>query len=260
LSNAENLLDSEFQTAFALIKDKDPDDLPKLDGTAPWTAVAEEQLKDWTSSLKKETTPQGKARIIEYFASFGAKANGTEAWCGAFVGYCLEKCEPSFATTVPKDAGWAPNWVNWGNVSVPPGQPEIPKGAIVTISPGGDTKNISHVGFCDSSDSKQVKLLGGNQTDTVNISPFPRSRIAAIRWFSQAESDAGRTADLGRPGKSCLKKSRGARRSALRLRHGSFKSPMRWDVIRAISWPQWRSKPERLFRRKRSTLIVAPQA
>src|SRR5271165_6485024 len=29
LSNAENLLNSEFQTAFALIKEKDPDDLPK---------------------------------------------------------------------------------------------------------------------------------------------------------------------------------------------------------------------------------------
>ena len=193
LSNSESLLNSEFQTAYALIEAKDPEDLPKFDGTTPpWMTVARAQFEEWKQSLKSETTPLGRARVVEYFKGIKNDANGTEPWCAAFIAYCLKKCDPPIPATVPKSAGWAPNWLNWGNVSVPPGQLKIPEGAIVTISPGGDTKNISHVGFCDSSDSNQVKLLGGNQSDTLKIDPFARSRIAAIRWLTLDDANGGR--------------------------------------------------------------------
>ena len=201
LSTTENLLDSELQTAFALFEKNDPDDLPKLDGAAPWMDVAKAQLEDWTQSLgDNESTPGGVGRIKEYFKAIGNdKATGRDPWCAAFVGYCLTEGNPSFAMTVPKEAAWAPNWANWGNMSVPPGQQEIPKGAIVTLSPDKETNKIGHVGFCNSSNSTQVEILGGNQHNTVNFTSFPRSRIVAIRWLSQEGSDTA-SADVTAPG------------------------------------------------------------
>jgi uncharacterized protein (TIGR02594 family) len=197
LSTTENLLDSELQTAFALIEKNDPDDLPKLDGAAPWMDVAKAQLEDWTQSLgDNEKTPGGVQRIKDYFKAIGnPNATGTEPWCGAFVGYCLTECKPSVA--IPKDAAWAPNWVKWGNMSVSPGQEVIPKGAIVTLSPDKETNKIGHVGFCNSSNSTQVEILGGNQHNTVNFTSFPRSRIVGIRWLNQEGSNAGRNAGQG---------------------------------------------------------------
>ena len=57
--------------------------------------------------------------------------------------------------------------------------PSIPEGAVVVLSP-------NHVGFFSGLEGDRVFLLGGNQSDRVDRTPFPRSQVVAVRWLNLA--------------------------------------------------------------------------
>ena len=80
------------------------------------------------------------------------------------------------AASVPKGAAAAANWKTWGT-ALPWPSPDIPEGAVVVLSP-------NHVGFFVGLDGDRVILLGGNQSDRVDRTPFPRSQVVAVRWLN----------------------------------------------------------------------------
>ncbi len=48
--------------------------------------------------------------------------------------------------------------------------------------PGPDViKAPGHVGFFAGVEEKSVLVLGGNQSDEVNVSPFPVARVLGVR-------------------------------------------------------------------------------
>lgn len=90
-------------------------------------------------------------------------------WCAAFVGSCLERV--GIESTRYESAR---SYLNWGQPL-----PEAIYGCIVIFNRDGG----GHVGFVIGKDKQgRLMVLGGNQNDAVNISPFTVMRVAGYRW------------------------------------------------------------------------------
>ncbi|HAV4196710.1 TPA: TIGR02594 family protein [Acinetobacter baumannii] len=94
------------------------------------------------------------------------------AWCGAFAGYCIAK--GSDPKKIPKDFYRAKSWAEAGTSLSKPAY-----GCVVVFSRSGG----GHVGFVVGKDQRgNIMVLGGNQSDAVNIKPFSTDRVIAYRW------------------------------------------------------------------------------
>ncbi|MDE1478327.1 TIGR02594 family protein [Xenorhabdus bovienii] len=92
-------------------------------------------------------------------------------WCAAYVGAMFEHvgiCSSRFES--------AKSYLEWG---IPLKEPHYGCVAVFTRVGGG------HVGFVVGvAENSDLMVLGGNQSDEVNIRAFPRSRVSGYRWPS----------------------------------------------------------------------------
>lgn len=90
------------------------------------------------------------------------------AWCGLFVAKVILKAgfEPV------KNPLWAANWSKFGTA-----QKTAMLGDILVFKREGG----GHVGFYVAEDATCFHVLGGNQSDSVNITRIQKSRCVAIR-------------------------------------------------------------------------------
>jgi uncharacterized protein (TIGR02594 family) len=138
-------------------------------GAAPWMNHAEGE-----KGQREVAGSRANPRIMEYHKSSGYwgrdDSGGTNAWCGSFVNWAIEKA----GLQGPKDAFRAREWANWGNgVSLANAR----YGDVVVIRNGDNY----HVGFYAGREGNTIKLLGGNQSDSVNVSNFSASSVYAVR-------------------------------------------------------------------------------
>lgn len=102
----------------------------------------------------------------------GIKYDGDHVpWCGLFAAYCM--IENGFIP--PSIAVRASAWSTWG---VELKKPAF--GAVLTFTRNGG----GHVGFYVSEDEDTYHVLGGNQSDMVNVMKIAKNRLTAIRWPS----------------------------------------------------------------------------
>lgn len=94
-------------------------------------------------------------------------------WCALFVSNCLKENNLAITKTVLT----ALDYSKWGQ---PLSKPSL--GAIMTFKRQGG----GHVGFYISEDKTHYHILGGNQSDSVNITKIDKARLDAIRWPSEA--------------------------------------------------------------------------
>jgi len=95
------------------------------------------------------------------------------AWCAAFVGGILE--DSGIPSTL---SAAARSYTKWGH---PLSGPAV--GAVVTFWRGKPDGWSGHVGFVVGKDqSGNLMVLGGNQSDEVNIKPFATNRVLSYRW------------------------------------------------------------------------------
>jgi uncharacterized protein (TIGR02594 family) len=100
----------------------------------------------------------------------GIKYDGDHVpWCGLFAAFCMT----SNGFTPPNIAVRASEWSKWG---VALAKPSV--GAVLTFSREGG----GHVGFYVSEDPVYYHVLGGNQSDSVNVTKIDKARCTAIRW------------------------------------------------------------------------------
>lgn len=108
--------------------------------------------------------------ILDCFKFTNYKASHDEVpWCAAFVSRVLE--ESGYKSS---HSAWAFDFSNYGTKS------ELKAGAIVVFkwaTGGGHVSIIDHM-----VDEHTVACCGGNQSDMVKISQFPRASIIALRW------------------------------------------------------------------------------
>jgi len=113
-------------------------------------------------------------KVVAYFKDAGhpeVKDDAT-AWCAAFVGAMLHRAGDNGTGALN-----ARSYLKWGDgVNLTDAKP----GDIVVFKRGNSTWE-GHVAFFVSQDAKSIKVLGGNQSDAVNIKPYPKSALLGIR-------------------------------------------------------------------------------
>lgn len=119
--------------------------------------------------------PQHSPTIMGWIKKLGAKVLGIDvkddetAWCGTCQAYIMSQC----GITPPRIAVRASSWSTWGIPLTAPSP-----GAIMTfVRPGG-----GHVAQYVGEDDICYHVLGGNQSNSVNITRIARTRCNAIRW------------------------------------------------------------------------------
>lgn len=90
-------------------------------------------------------------------------------WCGLFMAHVMNEN----GITPPAIAVRASAWGSWGT-SLSQGTP----GAVLVFTRSGG----GHVGLYVSEDDTTYHVLGGNQSDTVNVTRIAKNRLTAIRW------------------------------------------------------------------------------
>ena len=118
-------------------------------------------------------------QMLDEMGKFGNEAKAwwrddETPWCGLFVGYVMGKA----GRYVVKEWYRAKEWAS----------PLLTKldapayGCIAVLDRAGG----GHVGFVVGKDARgNIMLVGGNQNDEVNISPFAPSRITGYHWPSR---------------------------------------------------------------------------
>ena len=93
------------------------------------------------------------------------------AWCGLFVCYCAYKAGLTINMTA-RESLWALNWNKFGTR-----QKVAMLGDVLTFSRNGG----GHVGIYVGEDDKCYHILGGNQSNMVNITRIEKTRLSQIR-------------------------------------------------------------------------------
>jgi uncharacterized protein (TIGR02594 family) len=110
-------------------------------------------------------------RILLYHNSTSLKASTDEVpWCSSFANYIVGK-----AGLEGTNSAMARSWEKWGKEISKP----IP-GCIVVFSRGSD-KRFGHVAIFLYETKKNIYVIGGNQSDSVNIASYPKSKLVTYR-------------------------------------------------------------------------------
>jgi uncharacterized protein (TIGR02594 family) len=109
--------------------------------------------------------PRNNPRIVMYHqTTVGGAAPDETPWCSSFVNYCVEQ-----AGLHGTDSKVALSWQNWSDVATAP-QP----GDVVVFRRSGPSGSGGHVGFWISQSDAKIRVLGGNQENTISIADFPK--------------------------------------------------------------------------------------
>ena len=124
-----------------------------------------------------------RAILQEFLANGGENLDpATTAWCAAFVNAVLAKSGGQGTGKLN-----ARSFMDWGQEV---DQPQ--RGDVAVFSRGDADGWQGHVGFFDSyGDDGQIRVLGGNQGDSVNISGYDPSTLLGFRRANPMTQYAG---------------------------------------------------------------------
>ncbi len=136
-------------------------------GDPKWIDAAREQM-----GQKEIAGAKHNSRIVEWFKVAKASwfKDDETPWCGAFAAYCMIAA----GQQIPEkgEAVRAKAWATWGKDT----PPRVGAVAVFGREGGG------HVGFVVGENATSLYILGGNQSNAVNIMPIAKSRLIAMRW------------------------------------------------------------------------------
>ena len=100
-------------------------------------------------------------------------------WCGLFVAHCITATLPD--EPIPSNPLSARAWSDFGRDVRPC------LGAVLVFKRSGG----GHVGFYVGEDADAYHVLGGNQSNSVNVTRVAKSRLLATRWPSSGPEPRG---------------------------------------------------------------------
>lgn len=133
----------------------------------PW--MAEMHRKMGLHEVRDNGTLSDWLRIGKYL---GNPAN--LPWCGDAIESCMAKTLPK--EPLPSNPFFAQAWKDFGIDATAP--------VVGSIGVIRWTTSSGHVGIVAGVDGDRINLLGGNQSNAINISSFPRNKFIAFRWPS----------------------------------------------------------------------------
>lgn len=139
------------------------------DAAAPWIVEARKHI-----GVTEVPGPRHNPLVLAIWKALGQPFTDDETpWCGGFTGYVLNQVGIKGSNS----PAWAKSWATWGKPC------DRALGAVAVFGRAGGG---GHVGFLVgvSADGKRLYILGGNQSNQVNISPIDASRLIALRWPS----------------------------------------------------------------------------
>jgi uncharacterized protein (TIGR02594 family) len=149
----------------------------------PWMVIA---LAEEALNVREIYGPEHNQRILMYHDETSLDASTDEIyWCASFANYCIRQCGMGLKGTF---SARARSFLRLGtSMSIPP------YGCIAVLARGGGDQPgpevieaPGHVGFFlgyqNLVDQRQIRLLGGNQSDSVCTSVYPESQVLGYRW------------------------------------------------------------------------------
>jgi uncharacterized protein (TIGR02594 family) len=133
-----------------------------------WLVEAEKYI-----GLKEISGPKNNSTVVDFWKRIHLSgiSNDEVPWCSAFVGAVLENVGMKSTRS-----GLAKSYLNWGIALKTP-----VLGCIVVFT----RKGGGHVGFVVGKDKNgNLYVLGGNQSDAVNIKLFKTDNVVGYRWPS----------------------------------------------------------------------------
>lgn len=134
---------------------------PQASAGSPYATALSELALD----VKEVAGGGNNPRIVMYHNSTtaGAGTNDSVPWCSSFVNYCVEQ-----ADLEGTNSQWALSWENWGqDVSNDPKEGDVV--VFERVGQGG------HVGFYRADLGSHLSVLGGNQSNRVKVSNYPKN-------------------------------------------------------------------------------------
>jgi uncharacterized protein (TIGR02594 family) len=135
-----------------------------------------EALKHY--GIREVAGPESNPLILKIFSDIGyswVKDDSTTAWCSAAMNYFCKKLgyERSGKLT-------ARSWLNVGDAVT---EPEL--GDVIVLWRVRRDSWEGHVGFYIAEDDEFYFILGGNQDNSFNITPYLKTRLLGFRRLSK---------------------------------------------------------------------------
>ncbi|MCU0828487.1 MAG: TIGR02594 family protein [Tabrizicola sp.] len=102
-------------------------------------------------------------------------------WCGLFVAHCISSTLPD--EPIPANPLGARQWLKFGRTV----DPQF--GSVLVFWRGSPSGWQGHVGFYWAEDDLHYHVLGGNQSNSVNVSRMAKSRLLAATWPKATEPE-----------------------------------------------------------------------
>lgn len=117
--------------------------------------------------------PDHNPEVLKYFkeAGFPQIIDDETSWCSAFMNWCVMKAGMPGTGSLA-----ARSWMNWGERVFDPQLGDI--AVFWRNNPAGWQ---GHVGFFVKQNGTHVWVLGGNQSNQVNIQPYPGIQLLGYR-------------------------------------------------------------------------------
>jgi uncharacterized protein (TIGR02594 family) len=133
----------------------------------PWLTIAFQEVgeKEFPGNMEN---PRIQAYLHSTNLGVPYSLRDETPWCSAFVNWCVER-----AGYEGTDSAWARSWLYWGQSTETPR-----KGTIVVFR---RDVNKGHVGFYLDESLRKIEILGGNQSNCVNISKYYKSDLLGYR-------------------------------------------------------------------------------
>lgn len=125
--------------------------------------------------IKEVAGKEANPKIAEMFATVGHPEIKSDevSWCAAFVGYCL--IQAGFKST---NSLAARSYLGWGfPIDVDKAEP----GDVVVLWRVKPDSWQGHVFFYEAQNSSHIIGVGGNQSNAVTRSAFPKTQLLGIR-------------------------------------------------------------------------------
>lgn len=137
---------------------------------AQWLCIAEHEI-----GVREIPGAQSNQRILGYASSAGLEYEDDDIpWTGLFVAWVVSQADGD--VVLPANPLAARNWLEFGAATAPPGP-----GDILVFWRGSRDGLAGHVGFYSGEDDTHYQVLGGNQSNSVNIMRLPKDRLLGAR-------------------------------------------------------------------------------
>lgn len=125
--------------------------------------------------VRETRGPEDNRAIMAWADDLDLNYDGDDVpWCGLFVAHCIASTLPD--EILPANPLSARSWSRFGE------QCEPMTGAVLTFWRGRPDGWQGHVGFYEGEDDDHYFVLGGNQSDAVNVAKLAKTRLIGARW------------------------------------------------------------------------------